>query len=160
MFTKSSWHNNVQLMHNSRECFVASYSHFIRHISLSLGLILERDEQTLGSLGQCSALGCVGVSCLCRGEQVWYGRESAQLLMTDDRCWCLLVILPRALVGWVGGNKMLTRPNGFQSQTSWTVGPMKKGAQLSSGEQSPYLRSKRDQPQCSQFTKMLTRPEK
>ena len=36
---------------------------------------------------------------------------------------------------------------------------MRNGAQLSSGEHSPYLGSKRDQPQCSQFTKILTRPE-
>ena len=56
---------------------------------------------------------------------------------------------------------MLTRPNGIQSQTCWTVGPMEKGAQLSSGEHSSLPRMKMNQATvlgCS--PKMLTRPEK
>jgi hypothetical protein len=55
--------------------------------------------------------------------------------------------------------KMLTRPNGIQSQTCWTVGPMEKGAQLSSGEHSSLPRMKMNQATvlgCS--PKMLTRP--
>jgi hypothetical protein len=37
-------------------------------------------------------------------------------------------------LGGLGGNKMLTRPHGFQSQTVWAFGPIERPAQLSSGE--------------------------
>ena len=38
--------------------------------------------------------------------------------LMGENCWPLLLLL-----GGLGGNKMLTRPHGIQSQTVWTLDP-------------------------------------
>ena len=75
----------------------------------------------------------------------------------SDTWLVLMSTLKSVLRGGWEGTKMLTRPNGIQSQTSWTDGSTKKGTQLSSGE-IHLPRNRKIQAAVWNFTKMLTRP--